>query len=199
MPTHPNYPRPNNPLVIRFMKNIPALKNEKSWNQKTGKPRLHRDVTDFFRYVQHTVAPQVVEAGFSIIPITTPVAVYAELAFSAYSKHGIPTKDGDNSYTTLQETLEIPHKVNNDSWSTGAILAVIERDRQVMSVRYDVYPRSPAGAVLYVWAFDLQDDRRESWMEFDIWYAGQERNATVPIKMFTEDMFIGFGENLDAE
>lgn len=180
------YPSAANPLILLYGGRIPALKNEKTIvtdGSGTRTLQANKDVKTFYKRVQSAVKSQVAAQGFDPIAFPTPVALYAEIFFSIKEAHGIPTTDGDNAYTTLQESLQDKKKLAK---TTGAVLGVIDNDRQILSFHVEVLavpsPRFE-GAKLFLWTMNRPNDlqyRKEERRLFEDWLANASKRYAEP-------------------
>lgn len=151
-----NFPSPDNPLILHYRGRIPALKNDKEWvdDPETGgkKPIPNEEVQVFFKKAK-SLQRQVDRQGFTRMPFPMPVACHVTMYFRINEPHGIPTSDGDNAYTTLQETWQFPLVVK----TMGAVLGVIENDRQVLECHWRTIAVPVAnleGATAFLWQHD---------------------------------------------
>lgn len=147
-----NFPSPDNPLILHYRGRIPALKNDKVLITKKGGDQAlipDKDVLEFFKRVK-SLQRQVDQQGFNRMHFPTPVACHVTMYFRINEIHHIPTSDGDNAYTTIQETWQYPAVVK----TMGAVLGVIDNDRQVLECHWRTIAVPVAnleGATAFLW------------------------------------------------
>lgn len=147
------YPTPNNPLVLIYRGNIPAMKNDNQIkvSQQQGKNiyKLGRSkkIRVWLATGSSNVQQQRERQGFDVITEPDSIGVFVRLGIyiSPKTRTGLPNNDLDNAYTTVQET-----------WGENK---VIENDRQVASLTVVRVPvRSPAleHTVAFIWTLDTK-------------------------------------------
>jgi hypothetical protein len=163
-------PTPENPLELRYTGHIPALKNRKrlSKNSKTGKLELQKnfDVKTFLTRIKPLIQQQWEAADGELLEKPKRIGVYVEIVFYRSDPTKLPASDGDNSYTTIQETLK---------------QLVVRDDNQVgfgaFEVMYTPIP-SLEQAVAYIWHMDEEERGGQQYTRF--WIAKQQREQATP-------------------
>lgn len=100
-------PTPENPLIVVSVsdKGVPSMKNDNQLNFKTGKMTRSNATKVFLRGFTGKVKAAMNQKGFSMLSDDTPIGLYV------YMK--LAKQDGDNVFTTIQETMQ-KSIVNND-------------------------------------------------------------------------------------
>lgn len=167
---NPAYPQADNPLILRYRGQPPALKNNKIPIYGTGGKLKNlipnREIGKFLAN-NHSVMQQVVNQGFMKMIFPTPVMAYVEIYLRILEDHGIPTADGDNAYTMLQETWQDPMIVKD----LGTMLGVIDDDRQILAFNCEIRPIKSEfeGALVYLWEMNWEESPREQRWRFEEW------------------------------
>jgi len=158
-----NWPTPALPLILTFpphgKKAIPSLKNNRELipiDATRMKSIKNAEVQAYLRKVGPLISEQwqqqASQYGWSLLPKPTLVAVAVRVVLYRPNPKKLPRQDGDNIYTTLQETLQ---------------KLVIEDDNQVADhhVRTQ-YTRNRAlhHATLCLW---VVENLEEEYMERD--------------------------------
>lgn len=109
------YPTPLNPLILYTRESIPSLKNDRDlriYEDNEGKlkgvSRRSKTVVQFMAICGAHFRDYRERQGFDIVEEPEQIGVYVQLGvyLSPKSKVGLPLKDADNMYTTLQEILQ---------------------------------------------------------------------------------------------
>jgi len=108
-----NIPTHQSPLILRWAygQSIPSLKNNKTPVPSTAKdgstffrPVSNKSVKKFQRWASGEIAQQFDTSYFDPIMMPVQIGCWVRIAVHV-AGDGIPNKDADNLYTTLQETL----------------------------------------------------------------------------------------------
>lgn len=145
-------PSPLNPIVLIYTGKIPSMKNSLRviQNKRTKRVmgvRRSKSVEKTMMAFSNRILQQMQKQGWTPIEEPNPVACYIELGvyIAAKSKTGLPNSDLDNSYTTIQETLQ------------GV---VIGNDRQIVDFhvtrRAFNNPNIPPYSRVFLWALDRE-------------------------------------------
>lgn len=100
-------PSPENPLIVVSTsdKGIPSMKNDNRLDLKRGKLRRSGTTNAFLRGFPKKVQAAMEHKGFTQLPPDVPISLVV------YMK--MPSQDGDNVFTTVQETMQ-KSLVHND-------------------------------------------------------------------------------------
>ena len=139
-------------MILVYRGGVPALKNRREPGYTEEGVRIfqkNKAVRSFLASIENALRTQVDRLEFDRIPMPHKVAAWVDITFFLKAAHGIPRNDGDNAYTTIQETWQSSPK--------GGIAGVIDDDRQVLSAVWDVHTtavESLQGAKAYLWVQD---------------------------------------------
>lgn len=148
----PNYPTPLNPAILLYTGTIPAMKNSIQVRQNpktlkvTGvgrKKSVQKDMTKMAQLAKQQWDAQ----GFDKIEETHYVGIFVSLGvyISKDSDSDLPNSDLDNSYTTIQETLQN---------------SIIDNDRQIVDLHATRKRFSniaiPEYSLVFLWAIEKE-------------------------------------------
>lgn len=162
-----SYPTPSNPLVLTYPGHIPSLKNRRRPVKEGGKLKLKKN-TEVMLFLQRTRrlleqqwAAQASQHGYRLLEPPGRIDLYVEIVFYRRDADKLPASDGDNAFTTIQETLK---------------KLIVRDDNQirlgVFDVRYTAQ-RSLEHATAYIWQAAEGCSGAKQFTEF--WIAQQQR------------------------
>jgi len=144
-------PSSSNPYLLIFKGHVPALKNDKRavTNKKGDAVLVHSpEVSKWLKNQESSLHSQVKNNNYQTIMKPARVGVWADIyIYGPNAPKSYPRRDGDNMFTTLQETLQTADM-------PSGICGVMEDDSQISFGHYEIhYVKSEMleGARVYVW------------------------------------------------
>lgn len=177
-----SYPTTKNPLVLKYRGHVPAMKNRRQY-RKDKKGNLipagkNKTVKTWLQRIETPLIKQWIGSGYSMMK-NVPVAAWVDIYFYKKDATGfdLVTSDGDNAYTTIQETWQI----NNPDNDEAGIIGAVYDDRQIVNGTFTLTTtpiRALEGATAYLWGVSLEKPYYLQLAEFLVWYH-QHRNREV--------------------
>jgi len=168
-----SFPNPKNPLVLKYKNHVPALKNRRQMDQTDEGVKFagkNAEVRKYLRNISASLMTQWEKSGFDMMK-NIRVGAWVDIYF--FGKGDLVKSDADNSYTTIQETWQLP---NSRAKSAGIVGAIYD-DRQIVQGTFNMTTtpiRSLEGATAYLWAISSDTPAYQQLMEFLMWYHEQQ-------------------------